>query len=323
MTLSVRRALMCLTFRVVQCLTLALICVSSSSAGTTDIKMRIAFPASINGMIAVTMDKAGIAKKHGLDAEFIFFQNGPPMLEAMASDNIDAVIASLQPAASYLSRQPGRALIVADLGHTTHSLLVPKSSPVKDIKDLANKRLAVSFGTTGFLDLRRLLKSAGIDEKTGITLVNSSPSELQSVLQLGLVDAVVASQPQVLRLQEQLGAQIIYSWPFVALSFMSADYVAQHPEARSQYQSALKEAIEFIAANLDQTSAWFSEYLRVDPSIVKQVAMEDSNYRKIKKGEPITVEITPEFRTVMEDWFQASHEFGMIRERIDTTKPYF
>lgn len=311
------------TRRNLLCLALVLLGPNATAAAEVPIKIRIAFPASINGMIAATMDKAGFAKKHGLDAEFIFFQNGPPMLEAMASGRVDAIIATLQPAASYLSRQPGKALVVADLGYTTHSLLVPKDDPAKDINDLKRKRIAVSFGTTGYLDLRRLLKSAGIDEKTDVTLVNTRPNEMMSVFQPGLVDAAAASQPQVLRLQEQLGARVLHSWPFTSLSFMRTDFVVQHPEARARYKRALKEAVEYIGANIDQTSAWFGEYLRLDQAIVKKVAIEDSNYRKAQKREPISVEITPEFRRAMEDWFRASHEFGMIRTPIDTTKPYF
>jgi ABC-type nitrate/sulfonate/bicarbonate transport system substrate-binding protein len=49
------------------------------------IKIRIAYPSGMNGQIATTMEKAEIAKKQGLNSEFIFFQYGPPMMEALAA----------------------------------------------------------------------------------------------------------------------------------------------------------------------------------------------------------------------------------------------
>lgn len=292
-------------------------------AFAADIKIRIAFPSGMNGMIPVVMDKAGIAKKNGLDPTFSFFQNGPPMLEALASGNIDTVITSLQPATSYLAKAPGKAIVVANLGYASHSLMVPKNSPIKYAKDLASKRVAVSFGTSPFLDLRKLLKSLGLDEKTGLNLVNSSPNEMQSAFEQGLADAIVNMQPQVLRLQERTGARVIYSWPSYSVAIMDAQYLSKNPQAKERYQQALQESIEFIAKNTEQSSAWFGEHLRLDPRIIKQVAAEDSNYQKIKKGESFTVKVNPAFQKVMEEWFQTSYEMGMIKTKIDVSKPYF
>ena len=51
----------------------------------------------MNGQIVVAMDKAGIAQKDGLDAEFTSFQYGPPMMEGLAAGSIDAVVTSLMP----------------------------------------------------------------------------------------------------------------------------------------------------------------------------------------------------------------------------------
>ena len=55
----------------------------------------------MNGQIPVVMERTGIAKKHGLDAEFVFFQYGPPMMEALASGHIDAVVTSTDPNTKY------------------------------------------------------------------------------------------------------------------------------------------------------------------------------------------------------------------------------
>ena len=38
----------------------------------------------MNGQLVVTMEKAGIGQKNGLNAQFASFQYGPPMMEALA-----------------------------------------------------------------------------------------------------------------------------------------------------------------------------------------------------------------------------------------------
>lgn len=279
------------------------------------VKIRIAYPSGMNGQIPVVMEKAAIAQKHGLDAEFIFFQYGPPMMEAMTSGHVDAVITSLMPVTTLLSRTPGAATVVADLGSSSYSLMVPKNSAVKDIKDLGGRRIAVSFNSDSHLDLLRLVKSAGMDPKSDVKLLNVQPNELVLTLNQGFADAIVIRQPQVLKMQEQFGAKIVHTWPFRFVSIMRSDYLAQHPEAKARYLAALRESILYIVNNKDQASVWFGEKLRVDPQIVRRVSQDDPNYRQAKKLDNISVEVSADVRQRLEDWFAASFEHGLIKAK--------
>src|SRR6202008_2340918 len=90
------------------------------------IKIRIAYPSGMNGQIPVVMERAKLAEKYGLDAEFAFFQYGPPMMEALASGHVDAVITSLMPVTTFMAQQPNAATVVASLGASSYSLLVAK-----------------------------------------------------------------------------------------------------------------------------------------------------------------------------------------------------
>src|SRR5882672_4379274 len=115
-------------------------------------RMRIAFPSGMNGQIIVTMEKAKIAEKNGLAAQFASFQYGPPMMEALAAGSIDAVVTSLMPVTSYASKLPGDVKVVAMLGHSSHSLLVAKDGGVTTSEGLAGRKLGVSFGSDSHLD---------------------------------------------------------------------------------------------------------------------------------------------------------------------------
>ena len=289
---------------------------AASESDAAPIKLRIAYPSGMNGQIPVVMEKTGIAKKHGIDAEYVFFQYGPPMMEALASGHVDAIITSLMPVATFVSRQPDAAVIVAGLGSSSYSLMVPKNSPVKDIKALRGKRIAVSFNSDSHLDLLRTLKAAGLDSKQDVKLLNVQPNELVLTLNEGFAEAIVIRQPQVLKVQEQFGAKIIHTWPFNFLSIMRAEYLAKNPSALTRYRASLREAIHYIANNKEQASIWFGEKLRIDPEIVRRVSADDPNYRPVKNPSDIAVSITPQIEKMTSDWFESSYEHGMIKTKI-------
>jgi len=295
----------------------ALLLFSAGAAAQTPVQIRIAYPSGMNGQIPVVMERTGIAKKHGLDAQFVFFQYGPPMMEALASGHIDAVVTSLMPVTTFLSRQPNAAVVVASLGRSSYSLMVPKNSTAKSVADLKDKRIAVSFNSDSHLDLLRLLKERNLDARKEIRLLNVQPNELVLALQDGFTDAIVIRQPQVLKMQ-QLGARVVHTWPFEFVSIMRAEYLTRNPDALRRYREALREAVHYTATNKEQASVWFGERLRIEPEVVRKVSEDDPNWRGVKTLRDVSIDLSPSVRKRMIDWFEASYEHGMIKGKVDT-----
>ena len=295
----------------------ALLLFSAGAAAQTPVQIRIAYPSGMNGQIPVVMERTGIAKKHGLDAQFVFFQYGPPMIEALASGHIDAVVTSLMPVTTFLSRQPNAAVVVASLGRSSYSLMVPKNSTAKSVADLKDKRIAVSFNSDSHLDLLRLLKERNLDARKEIRLLNVQPNELVLALQDGFTDAIVIRQPQVLKMQ-QLGARVVHTWPFEFVSIMRAEYLTRNPDALRRYREALREAVHYTATNKEQASVWFGERLRIEPEVVRKVSEDDPNWRGVKTLRDVSIDLSPSVRKRMIDWFEASYEHGMIKGKVDT-----
>ena len=282
-----------------------------------DAPMRIAFPSGMNGQIVVTMEKAGIAGKNGLNAQFNSFQYGPPMMEALAAGSIDAVVTSLMPITSYASRMPGDIRIVASLGQSSHSLMVAKDSPSKAPADLAGRKLGVSFGSDSHLDTLVWLKESGLAGK--IALVNVAPPELATALTNGSVDGVVIRQPQVLRLQQLSGARILHTWPFRFVSIVKSKFADERPETVMRYLQSLRESLLYIAQNKDVTAKWFGEYLRVDPAIVKAVSVDDSNYGAVNIND-IDISITPQVRAIVTKWIDDAAANNMVKAKPDIAR---
>jgi ABC-type nitrate/sulfonate/bicarbonate transport system substrate-binding protein len=290
-------------------------------AAQSDIKVRIAYPSGMNGLYATVMERAGLAKKHGLDAEVAFFQFGPPMMEAMASGAVDVVITSLMPVTSFLSQQPGRATVIAQLGqfNTSHSLMVPKGSPLAGLKDLAGKRIAVSYSTDSHVDLLAALRNAGLDAAKDVRLLNTPPQELMLSLSQNFSDAILIRQPQVNRMEAQFGARVIQTWPIWYIVIARNDFLQKNPEARARVLAALRESMLYTSLNKEQVSVWFGERLRLDAKVVLEVFAEDKAFGKFTRIDQINVDLTPPIRKTLEDWFKLSLEFGLIKQPVKSS----
>jgi ABC-type nitrate/sulfonate/bicarbonate transport system substrate-binding protein len=279
--------------------------------------MRIAFPSGMNGQIVVTMEKAQIAERNGLAAQFASFQYGPPMMEALAAGSIDAVVTSLMPVTTYAAKVPGDVKIVAMLGHSSHSLVVTKDSGVTTPEGLAGRKLGASFGSDSHLDALVWMKEQNLIDK--VELVNVAPPELATALANRSVDAIVVRQPQVLRLQQQLDVRVIHTWPFRFVSIVKTKFIAARPDAFARYLDSLRDSLAYIAENHERTAAWFGEYLRVDPAIIKAVSKEDPNYTAAKRSD-IDISLTGPARALIEKWAEDAYAHKMIRSRVYTSR---
>lgn len=289
--------------------------VAANKAEGEIVPIRIAYPAGMNGQIAKVMEKAKIAEKKGLEAKYTFFQNGPPMMEAFTSGEVDAVITSPMPVINFMSRNPGKAVVVASLGNSSYSLMVPKDSSIKQVKDLQGKTIALSFGSDSHLDFLKFLKESNLNPKSDVKLLNTQPNELQQAFERKFADAIVIRQPQVLKMQKKLDAQIIHTWPHRYISVMRADYLEKYPQAKKKYLEALQESILFTATNKEQASIWFSEQIRLDPETIRQVSKDDPNYT-VTKLENVSVEVTPAIKQILEDWAKFSYETGITKKEV-------
>jgi ABC-type nitrate/sulfonate/bicarbonate transport system substrate-binding protein len=289
-------------------------CAVPRIANAADPAMRIAFPSGMNGQIVVAMDKAGIARQSGLKAEFDSFQYGPPMMEALAAGSIDAVVTSLMPVTAYAAKIPGDVKIVAMVGQSSHSLMVDKDSGIAGPEALTGKKIGVSFGSDSHLDALVWLKQIGLSDK--VSLVNIAPAELATALANKSVDAIVIRQPQVLRLQQQSGAQILHTWPFRFVSIVKTKFIAEHPQEVEKYLAGLRWAILFIAQNHQKSADWFGEYLRADPAIIQAVSKDDPLYA-VTDLDQIDISVKPDDRALIGKWASDALEQKMIKRPLD------
>lgn len=278
-------------------------------------KIRIGYPSGMNGQVPVVLQKAGLAGKHDLDAEFTGFQFGPPLMEGLASGQLDAVVTSFIPPFNLAVKSPGAIKFVASLGQSSHSLLVPKDSPATTIEDLKGKKIGLSVNTESHLDLLLLFKEKGID-KGAYEFVNLQPNELPGAFETGQVDAVLIRQPQTQRLETKLGAKRVHTWPFYFTALVRSEYLASHPEAVAGFIEALKDAVYYIATNPDESATWFAEAQRLDPAVVKSLAGENPLYG-VKSRDEIHIAVDDAFKKLLAERLEAGTSLGFVKGKLD------
>ena len=284
---------------------------------TAQDRLRLGYPAGMNGQIVTILDKANLASVRGLDVEYTFFQNGPPMMEALAAGQLDIAVTSLMPLATYASRLPGSAVIVSGLGNSSYGVLVKGEAPYAKLADLRGKRIAVSFGSDSHLDLLASLAAEGIDPASGVELLNIQPAELPVALEKDHADAIVIRQPQVLRLQQTAGARLIKSWPHTYVVLARTSYLEKNPEAIKLLIGALADSVVFIRSRPDTAAQWFADKLRIDSATVKQVSYENP---LITSPHQYHLGITPELRATTTQWMSEALKWGLIKTPVDPAR---
>lgn len=284
------------------------------------IPIRIAYPQALNGQIPLVLEKSGLAKSKGLEAQYSFFQNGPPMMEALAAGSVDIVVTSYQPFATFVAKLPGKAEPIAQLGHASHSLLVAKDSFAKSLSDLKGKRIALSFGSDSHLDLLSSIRKLGLDPATDYKLINLAPNELNLVLNQGAAEAALIRQPQVQRLEQEFGVRNIQTWPHKFLVIASSDFLAQQPAAKKRLLEALREAVAYIVNNEDQAADWFGERLRLSPAIIKELSAQNPLFKGVRKAADVRLDFDATHRKSLNEWFAASFQNGLIKTPAEPLK---
>jgi len=158
--------------------------------------------ASDHAMLFAGVER-GIFAKYGLNAKMVFYPTGVEMLNGMVAGQQDV---SLLGSAPFLAAAGNGAPLVL-IGHLhgdatrniysePHSVVAAEASGLKvgDIAGLKGKRIGLARGTVSEVILTGLLKGQGLT-LADVTLVNSPPPNLPTLLRTGDVQAVVAWEP--------------------------------------------------------------------------------------------------------------------------------
>ena len=236
-------------------------------------KIKIGYPAISYNQIHIWVAKdAGLFRKHGLDAEIVFFRGGQTATQALVAGdppivNIGTVVqAGLQ----------GHDVVLIASSENAYNYSVVARSGTTRVEQLKGKRLGVSgFGSASHNAALILLKKFNLEPNKDVALVVAGPtSDRLSAVEAGRIDATLLTPSELPRSRKQ-GLVEVYDMADLGVEVQGNGFATSRSFIKSQRDiviSALKgyvEAIHYIYRNRDETRKIVARYLRLtDPEVL-------------------------------------------------------
>lgn len=192
----------------------------------------------------------GYLAEEGIEVNLVEFQDGPTIIAAMESGNID--VGYIGQGAHKLCIN-GQATIFA-LSHISNGDAVIGGEGVSSIEDLAGKKVAYSSGTSSEDILQNTLAKAGLT-MDDIEAVDMDASAIVTAALSGTVDAVATWSPNSLKILEELpGAtkltdNLTFADQTVSLASWIAlpDFAQENRDVLVKFTRALFKAMDYAA----------------------------------------------------------------------------
>jgi NitT/TauT family transport system substrate-binding protein len=287
-------------------LALALAMTAGAAAQTLPTVKVATTPIDVGAEVLYGIDM-GFFKKHGLNVEVQFIDNGAAIASAVASGAIDVAQGNVvtlatahdkglpfvvvAPAALYSSAAPTSALIVA------------KNSPIKTGKDLTGK----TVGITGVKNITHIATMAWIDQTGGdsstVKYIELKFSEMAAAVAAGRIDAGVTAEPD-LSVAVQDGDARILTPVYNAIAptfiigawFATSDWAKAHPDLVTRYVAAINEAGAWANKNQSASAKILAKYTKIESKAgMKRVTFPEKS--ELTLMQPV-IDITAKYKVI-------------------------
>lgn len=274
---------------------LLLICAMSTAAAGED-TVKLGYPLTPVGALAVVAEQTELWSKNGLKVESVPFAAAINVRDALVGGRVDVGITGLSNFLVGASEAGMLALGVAADQCASTAILVKPDSPIRSITDLKGKRVASQTGTvTHGAFVNRVLKSAGI-AVSDLEMVNLRFQDMISALSAGSVDAVTAVDP-FLSSAEHANAGVIVSdfCPYgrVPLIFAASENFMKNQDVVRKLITAWQDAAKLFVSEPQRTAQIYADSLKargyeLPPEVVLKIVQR-------LNVKPATILFSPEF----------------------------
>ena len=262
-----------LRIRRVLLLLAALVAVATTAEAQEPRKIKIGYPAVSYNQVHIWVAKdAGLFKKHGLDAEVIFFRGGQMATQALVAGdppivNIGTVVqAGLQ----------GHDVVLIASSESTYNYSVVARPGIAKVEQLKGKRLGVSgFGSASHNAALILSKKFNLEPNKDVAVVVAGPTmERLAAVDAGRIDATILTPSEMPRARKQ-GLVEVYDMLDLGIEVQGNGFATSRSFIRNNREialSALKgyvEALFYIPRNREETRRITAKYMRTtDPEVL-------------------------------------------------------
>jgi sulfonate transport system substrate-binding protein len=254
--------------------------------------------------------------KVGAEVKWVEFASGPPHFEALAAGRLDFGTVGGTPV---ISGQVGdvdfKAIAATSDGKKGNFIIVPKNSPIKELKDLKGKKVGVAKGSSAYNFLYMAIDKGGL-KGDDIKAIQLQPDEARPALDSGALDAWSIWEPYATTAVFQTGAKVLVSGQDLNINapgFIVArtKFTQEHPDLTIVFLKAYEEARKYFVEHLDEVTDDLVKSQKLDREIISTV---------LKNSEPILSPITPEFAKAHQEQADFLYSVGAINKKLDTSK---
>lgn len=249
----------------------------------------------------------------GAKVEWVEFQSGPPMIEAMASSHLDFAGMGNMPPISAQAAGIDFTIISQLLdGKNNVAIIVPPDSPIKSIADLKGKKVAVTKGSNAYNFLYRVLDKEGL-KKSDIEEIQLQPDETQPSFEGGKVDAWAVWDPYISLNTLSGKARVLAdgeSEGVLSPSFqlVRSEFAKQYPDLVTLYLKTFEKARQWEAGNQDEAFQRYADERSIPLELVKGIQ---------SRSAMINIPVSDETIADQQKTADFQLELGTIRKQIN------
>ncbi len=240
----------------------------------------------------------GFFKEEGLDAELIKGDH-TILKEGLATNKIDVtdglLMQWIKPAEQGLNVRFTTGLHTGCI-----KILVPANSAIKSVNDLKGKRIGVPAIGGGPMNLVvRLLSSAGIDVKNGVTWRAFPNAELELALAKGEVDVITLADPLAQIIVNKGKARTLFdsavdkpfSNEYCCLLVLNGKIVQEDPKTAAAITRAVMKGAKWVSENPEKTAKMEVErkYIPGDADVNAKILAHYNYMPSVEGGEQAVI----------------------------------
>ena len=294
------------------------------TAGTafSEEKVKIGYLRVVMSLPTFVAAEKGLFEQEGLKVEFIPFESGTLVIDALMTSRIDANCCSAITGFWFAAQgAPDRFKIFLAYGWASRKnrnfvVIVKKDSPLKDLKDLKGERVGTYPGATS-VELARAIIRTQIDPE-GIVFQEVPPNILISALAAGQIDAFFAPEPTgMIAISQGIGRHLVEE-PMGLLGLergvatvgfgFSSQLLNENPGLAKKVKGIYYRAVDLIDRDITAYRPLLTKYLGLPDWVAMNVPLT-----KWMKIETLDKEATQQY-------FDLLYREGAYKKKIDTTK---
>jgi sulfonate transport system substrate-binding protein len=250
--------------------------------------------------------------KDGIAVEWVQFQSGPPLLEALNAGSIDLGYTGDTP--PIFAQAAGTDLVyVASTPNRGRGagIVVHGDGSIKTIADLRGKKLAFTRGSSAHNFVVKALEKGGL-KYDDVQIVNLQPADAAAAFQNGSIDAWAIWDPFFALAERYPNARVLTSAQGVATT--NVFYLA-----RREFAARAPHVIAAAIDELDRTSRWAHGHLDEAAADTAKVSGLDVAVEKVAAARkdsgvhPLTADVVREQQSIADVFAK----LGLIPHAVD------